>query len=283
MKFYKFAVITYPIRSLVALLTRILISLRKKNIILVFGMSRSGTTMLSKFISLNLSSIYIHEPVKTFMKYRFEQNRSFYPGEFWKFVFSENQRKFKVHCLVCITLRAALTSHYKIRTICIKPISLTDVMKESSDSLKNARVIYISRHPCGRSESILRQHEYHQGFYTVSNKLLEELGRSCGKINSDVKALFHCHPEWQWVFFEKLTNNPLAEFRELYKRLGLSWNDKVQNEIQQMTTGEDGEFYETKRDSRKQAEKWRNVLTGEQIEFIRKCCLPYQTNLYESF
>lgn len=51
--FYLFVRFTYPFRRLMAALTRGLIGLRKKKILLIFGLSRSGTTMLGKFLTLN--------------------------------------------------------------------------------------------------------------------------------------------------------------------------------------------------------------------------------------
>ena len=80
-----------------------------------------------------------------------------------------------------------------------------------------------------------------------------------------------------------LVKEPLGEFRQLYESLGLIWDENIQNEIQQKTTGVDGGFYDIQRDSRKQADKWRAALTEEQIDAIRKGCMPFETNLYDSF
>lgn len=259
------------------------ILLLNKKVILVFGMSRSGTSMLSKFISLNPSSIYMHEPETEIMKERYGRDKMFTQKAFWDFVYSDDQKEFKVHSLVCMTLLAVLKSRFSIRTICIKPISLNDVMEESSAALKNASIVYICRHPAGRSESILRQLKLDQNIDVISTEDLEMIGQDWGRTNRTVQTWFQRHPAWQWVFFEKLANDPLVEFKKLYEKLGLVWNENVQNSIQQMTTGEDGGYYNVKRNSRNQAEKWRGSLTEDQVESIRKGCLPFETNLYESF
>jgi hypothetical protein len=283
MRSYSFILATYPFRGFIALLTRMVILLCHKKVILVFGMSRSGTSMLSKFISLTASSIYMHEPETEIMKERYGRDRMFTQQAFWDFVYSEDQKDFKVHSLVCMTLLAVLKSSFSIRTICIKPISLNDVMEECDNALKNASVVYICRHPAGRSESILRQLKLDQNIDAVSNEDLETIGREWGRTNRTVQMWFQRHPAWQWVFFEKLANDPLVEFKKLYKKLNLAWDENVQNHIQQMTTGEDGGYYNVKRNSRSQAEKWRGALTEDQVESIRKGCLPFETNLYESF
>lgn len=91
------------------------------------------------------------------------------------------------------------------------------------------------------------------------------------------------HPDWRWVSFEKLVSQPVAEFKQLYEKLGLAWDETIQREIEQKTTGTDGGFYEVQRDASKQADKWRESLTVEQVEAIRRGSLPFKTNLYEGF
>ncbi len=238
--------------------------------------------MLGKFLALK-DSVYIHEPDLDLMKHRFGHDRLNNQAAFWKFVYSEQQKAFRVYGLVCVTLLAILNSPQSIRTICIKPVSLTDLMKEVTDTLKNVEVIYICRHPAGRSDSIVRQRKHDQNIETTSLEYFEMLGEAWGRTNSRVYALFRDHPDWRWVFFEKLTNDPLGEFKQLYESLGLTWDEDIRNEIQQKTTGEDGGFYDIQRDSRKQADKWRAALTEEQIEAIRRGCLRFETNLYDSF
>ena len=282
---YQFIVFTYPIRGLVALLTRLAGTLFFKKIILVFGMSRSGTSMLAEFMSIQKSSVYIHEPDTDLMKYRFslEGNTHFTQKQYWDFVNSEEQKEFKVHLLVCVTLLAILKSGFSVRTICIKPISLLNVIEESSNTLKGAIILYICRHPAGRSESILRQLKHDQNIEGITNTDLEMLGREWGQANRHMQELFKRYPSWYWVVFEKLANDPIKEFKALYERFKLPWSNAIENEIQQKTTGEDGGFYEVKRNSRAQADKWRTALTEDQVQAIRKGCLPFETNLYESF
>jgi hypothetical protein len=280
---YQFINATYPFRNIIALLTKIILRLRGKKIILVFGMSRSGTSMLAEFLALNTSSLYIHEPDSELMKHRHSGNKLFAQQSFWDFVFLESQQKFKVHLLTCVILLAALRTENSVETICIKPIAMLDVMPDTCDTVGRARAIYICRHPAGRSESILRQLKHHHNIENIPIHRVEKLGRDWGMTNQKVQGWFREHPNWHWVFFEDLANDPLAEFEKLYKKFGLRWSEQVQARIQEKTTGKDGGFYETQRDSRKQADKWRTVLTEEQIEAIRKGSLPFETNLYESF
>jgi len=254
-------------------------------------MSRSGTSMLSTFLSLGSSSFYLHEPDVELMKFRYGKERDTNHKGFWNFINSDSQSDFKIHLNTCVVFLSALKADFQ--TICIKSIALLDVMPEVSKALPSAKIIYISRHPAGRSESIIRQILREQKEKSKSpanqdpnhslNAGLERLGRSWGETHKMVLDWFRRNPTWQWVFFENLTNNPIVEFKKLYKQFGLVWDENVQREIEQRTTGKDGDFYEVQRDASKQADKWRQALTEEQVEAVRRGSLPFKTNLYEGF
>ncbi|MFZ5878549.1 MAG: sulfotransferase, partial [Chloroflexota bacterium] len=252
---YQFVVNTYQHRAFIALYTRLVLFLRRKKMILIFGMSRSGTSMLAEFLAMGRSSIYLHEPDSELMKKYYTKDHPFRQMLFWNFVNADEQKAFKVHLLNCILLRSALKSDRATRVICIKPIALLNVMPEIIQA-RNIKVLYISRHPAGRSESILRQLQHDVGVQSIPLEKVEELGRDWGKANRQAQEWFTSHPRWRWVIFENLANDPLGEFKKLYADLGLAWEDGIEQAIRQKTTGEDGDFYETKRDASKQADKW---------------------------
>ena len=280
---YQFILKTYPFRVFIRLLTYLVAVFRNKKFILVFGMSRAGTSMLAQLLSQSPSTYYLHEPEAELMKYRFGSDWANKTKAFWDFVYSESQKDFKIHALTCIVLKAALLSDESIQTICIKPISVLDAMPEASNAIKFAKVLYISRHPAGRTESIMRQLVRDTNIPVIPLERLESLGKDWGSMNKKVQKWFEHRPSWQWIFFETLTKKPIIEFRNLYKRLGLAWDENVQRKIEERTTGKDGGFYEVQRDASKQADKWRQALTAEQVEAIRRGTLPFETNLYEGF
>ena len=238
--------------------------------------------MLSKFLALGPTVISMHEPEVELLRARFGKDRFFTQKIFWDFVHSEGQREFKVHSLVCIAMLAALKAAHDVKTIVIKPIALTDVMEETCEALPHADVVYICRHPAGRSESILRQVQHDQNIQEVSLAAMEELGKDWGKTQRRIQAWLKEHPGWYWVSFETLTTNPLEELHKLYERLRLSWLEQIAAEVEQRTT-KDGGYYAVQRDASQQADKWRASLTVEQVEAIRRGSLPFETNLYEGF
>jgi hypothetical protein len=250
---------------------------------MIFGMSRSGTSMLGTLLSQSWSSAYLHEPEVKLLKLHYERKGASGEEKFWDFAHQQVKKDFEIHMMVCIILQAVLAAPARVRTICIKPISFLDIMQDISDAMPALKILYISRHPAGRIDSVLRQWKRHENVEKVALQKIEKLGREWGQTTSEIQAMFKTHPNWQWVSFEKLANDPLVEFEKLYEKFHLKWDENAQKVILEKTTEKDGDFYEVQRDSRKQADKWRTALTEEQVEAIRKGCLPFNTNLYESF
>ena len=84
------------------------------------------------------------------------------------------------------------------------------------------------------------------------------------------------HPDWLFVNYEELAEQPVAGFHELYGDLGLHWSGDVEGEIREYSsaenpkevTGNDSPHI-VKRDSRAAKRTWRTRLTDEEIERVR--------------
>lgn len=82
-------------------------------------------------------------------------------------------------------------------------------------------------------------------------------------------------PEWAFVKYESLADDPIAGFRDLYRRLGLSWAEDVARKIKDMNSSQNpGEVplwrrRAVKRDSGAAKRTWRERLTPEEIERVR--------------
>jgi hypothetical protein len=280
---YEFILSTFKYRSIVLFITRLVLRIYRKRILMIFGMSRSGTSMLGTLLAQSWSSIYLHEPEVNLLKLHYDKNANTDAQKFWDFTHQQVQKDFEMHMMVFIILRAVLASPVRFRTICIKPISFLDIMQNLSDALPALKILYISRHPAGRIDSVLRQWKRHANVEQVPLRKIEKLGQDWGKTTCEIQEMFKTHPQWQWVVFEDLANEPIIEFKKLYDKYHLRWDDRVQQAIEARTTEKDGDFYEVQRDSRKQADKWRAALSEEQVEAIRRGCRPFNTGLYESF
>lgn len=278
---YRFAKFTFPFRFFVAWLCRILVKMKKVRLIFVFGMSRSGTTFLGNVLTLdNKQSVYVHEPVKHLLSIQFQEQNHSMP--FWEYVFVEERKSIKVHFLVCSVLRYVLSRGLKTGDVlCIKPISMVDCIEETFNTLGGS-ILFISRHPCGRTESIIRQRKI-ENTEPPGIQELTDLGREWGKIHHVVQQQFNRHEDWMWIYFEYLCENPHEEIRSLYEKYNLDWSDLVEEQIVNMTTTNSTDFYETNRNSKAQINKWKSALTRKQVEAIRAGTVHFKTELYKGF
>lgn len=287
-KLAKLASRTYALRNLLALACYILVRILHPRIVLVVGMSRSGTTFLSKILSLNHSSHYVNEPVKFLLQAKLKQEHraTEFPGtKFWsQYVSSEKILPFKFHAFIIIVLYILLKikpSNTDDSCIIIKPIATIELYESLAHLLK-ASVVFISRHPCARSASIVRQRKLH-GLELVKLEQMESLGSYWGSIHKQAIEIFKRNQEWIWVKFEELCIEPIRLSQEIFDQLGFQWSTDIQSAILTMTNSDSDEFYGVNRISKKQVDKWQFELSKAQIEGIRKGSLLYETKLYEGF
>jgi hypothetical protein len=84
------------------------------------------------------------------------------------------------------------------------------------------------------------------------------------------------HPEWIVVKHETLSRQPIEELGALYGRLGLNWSAAVEEKIRKYTVKENpvnprhGVAHQMVRDSQKNITRWKNALTSEEIERVRR-------------
>ena len=166
---------------------------------------------------------------------------------------------------------------------CASNLSPLSMSSKRSSRHQVPRSCLLCRHPCGRSESILRQRRIHAGQYVDGLEGLTQLGNEWGKTHAVVQEKFRNHPEWIWVRFEDLCHKPSKEVMELYGKLGLEWTPEIERAVREMTTTESEDFYGTNRNSENQIDKWHDALTSEQIEAIQQGCAPHGTGLYKGF
>jgi hypothetical protein len=83
------------------------------------------------------------------------------------------------------------------------------------------------------------------------------------------------HPDWHFVRYDDLADDPLTGFRALYGRLGLRWDERSRAGVERATnTGNVKEVpawrrRAIKRDSRAAAKTWAQRLTPEEVRRVR--------------
>jgi hypothetical protein len=82
------------------------------------------------------------------------------------------------------------------------------------------------------------------------------------------------HPEWMFVRHEDLSKKPETGFRELFKYAGLHYSKKVQDAVQKLCYSDKPREYKEvhilKRDSAANIFSWKERLTPEEIERVKK-------------
>ncbi len=277
---YLFAHITLPASRLIASFVNYLIAKQHRKPIIVLGLSRSGTTMLGKFLSMDENSEYIHEPVKQLFKLKYNLRKR--KQHFWNFVSDPKNKKLMMHYFFS-ELFFSLVNKQSTKVICLKEVSLTNVIGDIEKYLNHAHVIYISRHPCGRTESLLRQRVNENKDEQVSIRAVGNMANNWGRNIKMAQQICSNNSNWHWVLFEELASDPINQFKTLNQKFQLPWTDEIQNWIHQLTSTKDGGFYQAQRIASRQADKWKESLTKEQIEAIKQTTIKYKTNIYTGF
>lgn len=83
------------------------------------------------------------------------------------------------------------------------------------------------------------------------------------------------YPWWILIRQEDIAADPVTQFQELYKKIGLEWNEKVKNRVEEMTgSGNPSEdplkkVWTTIRDSKATTTTWRSRLTVSEVKRIK--------------
>lgn len=84
------------------------------------------------------------------------------------------------------------------------------------------------------------------------------------------------YPEWVVYRLEDLTNEPEKGFKDIFKRLGLNYNQKVAAKVEELTNANNkaettaGVVHSLHRDSKKNANLWKDRLTTKEVEYVLK-------------
>ena len=160
------------------------------------------------------------------------------------------------------------------------------------------RVVVLIRHPAGFASSVKRlncallpspwvwqaalMRDYLSPFEQELQRfksrndtdIMDQAVLTWKSLYSVVRLYQERHPEWIFVRHEDLTRDPQQQFRQLYDRLGLRWDDRVRAGIDKYTTSANpaevspSHSRTIRRDSHSAALTWLSRLTKEEIERV---------------
>jgi hypothetical protein len=94
------------------------------------------------------------------------------------------------------------------------------------------------------------------------------------------------HPDWHFVKYDDLADDPMAGFRDLYSRLGLRWDDRARAEVERSTSATNVKEVPTwrrravRRDSRAAKRTWTQRLMPDEVARVRREVADVASSFY---
>ena len=160
----------------------------------------------------------------------------------------------------------------------------------------NSKNVILIRHPAAFVSSLIRLNwRFNFENFTKQPDLIDRfLGPYRSQINnppkdfiSEASLIWTCitkiiieyqklYPNWLYIRHEDLSYDPINEFELLFKRLGLSFSNKVKRFIQSTSShsnpsevSKKTKVHQLQRDSRKNIKNWKKRLSKDEIKLIR--------------
>lgn len=292
--------------------------------VLVTGTHRSGTTWIGDMLSKDQHTLYIHEPFNVPLQQRRGRNApSFYwyhaidKGEQRPVVrsylagFQNNtwnnilQNYYRRNWRVSAKwLRLAFNTHK--RFVYKDPLALLSAPWFAEQF--NANVVVLIRHPAAFAAS-LKVKNWQFPFSDLANQplvvdnvpqnlregilqyahsrpdIIHQSALLWSVLHFFIQKYREQYPEWNFVRHEDISTDPMHHFRGLYDRLGLSYNEHVEQAILQSSKGSLPSDNSTRtnmlqRDSSANISTWKSRLTTEEINFLKEATEPISRHFY---
>ncbi len=278
--------------------------------ILIAGNPRSGTTWIGNTFALAPNALYYHEPGGPAIDADFaERTRDFQPDP------SSSQDWMRARWDPVVAGKIVEGCQWWHRPMRLrKRLAKTGVIafKEVSSlsclpwfvNAYSCQIVLVIRHPCAVAlsyqgydwtlwpQSVIKQRGSLHPFSPKLVRLMdqadthwERCGAAWAARHEVLASMLSENPNWCCVIYEDVCLRPDAIFRQLNDRLGLQWTDRVSDLIARASTASGRESDRTNsmhtfRDSRKQIDRWRNKLSAEQIEQVKRFVLPFNLPWY---
>ncbi|HWB42178.1 MAG TPA: sulfotransferase [Gemmatimonadales bacterium] len=171
-----------------------------------------------------------------------------------------------------------------------------------SANLPQARQVCLLRHPCGTFESWQRL-----GWDPAPRELLENQRLVADHLAPFADLIRSAQGYWEragalWaatalvlhrqtpaegrrivVAYEWLCGDPVARFEELYRRLEMTWSPRAERFIRASDGADDRRTYSMTRPTARQADKWKQRLSADDVAACRRFVEPFGLPYYPDF
>ncbi len=169
----------------------------------------------------------------------------------------------------------------------------------------NTRNIILIRHPAAFVSSLKRMgwhfsftnflqqknlmsdylYPYENEMINVSNDIISTGALLWNCFHSVIHQFQLKFPDWLYMKHEELSKHPHENFKNLCKYSGLDYNNKIQSYVNETTLGSNADVPNKKihqfvRDSKSSIKNWKNRLTKNEINQIRKLTEEVSSHFY---
>ena len=280
--------------------------------IFIAGMPRSGTTWMVYILATAAGIKYFHEPFNPYLFSKAEK----YSGKYLRI--NDEDKEFTAYCRKVLNSywpdRMMIKDvHYLIDKkvpwwpgrLMIKDVHSLMALEWIDRQITPVIVIAL-RHPCGLASSwfkaswkpggeikkLLNQSKLIEDYLQPFESLLREAqGDFCKGMGALWGAYYYValeqkrknYPNWIVVKHEDLCQEPVDQYRQLFKQLNLHWNTVTDYILDASTNGDSGKRYLPGRKSSQEPDKWKKILEPQQIKLIRDFAEPFGIPYYQEY
>jgi len=274
--------------------------LNKSRPIYVLGLPRSGSTWVSKAISMGAERRIVHEP---FNWLRYPERIKYH----MKYLRADANDQDLINILVQASKPTIPFTDFLIRNsgILIKDVHIC-LAVEYISKIFNPHIVILIRHPCAmaqswkrmnleipfRIETLLSQDSLVKDFLEPFSKHLKSrddyffsFGGYWGASYYVMWKLTQQHPEWVWANHDDLCINPIEKFSSLLQNLGIQPTNRGYNRLDKFLSKnnavqrkKDGP-HSVRRLTNEEPDKWKEILRPDDIKAIFDGAAPFENLL----
>jgi hypothetical protein len=268
-------------------------------VLFLTGISRSGTTWAAQGLAALARARYVHEPFNRMVHPELAQYNMLYlppnlPNSEFLAILNQKLRP--------RGRRRKIREFLLGRNLVFKDVNAC-FAAECIQAHLDASIVILARHPCAIAASwktrgwirefawrfdillgqatLLRFLSEFETHMRSPKDLFFQFGAYWGAMYHVLRQLALSHPEWQWVVHDQLCQDPVPAFRRILESLQIPVSAKPSDffTVHDRPLRENENFYQTYRQTKLVPEKWREILSEEEIQAVLEGAEPFRPDV----